>query len=150
MYDYHISSNKNPFQFGQVKLLHPECQVEQYIFCKVFVSNITLRICWRCIYSFQSNRRFFEELSDENNWNVALGEHNQYRLDVGEQIIKPEQFFVYPEFLPHETSQYFKLLQWLSVYSVLLCIMYLLVADLFIGKSGFTRSLTHTRHNFRR
>lgn len=47
---------------------------------------------------------FFEELAVEDNWNVVLGEHNQYLKDLGEQIIKPESFFLHPGFLPHVTN----------------------------------------------
>ncbi|XP_045173935.2 mast cell tryptase-like [Mercenaria mercenaria] len=47
---------------------------------------------------------FFDDLSVENNWNVVLGEHNQYLRDIGEQIIKPERFFIHPGFKPHETN----------------------------------------------
>ncbi|XP_053375248.1 granzyme K-like [Mercenaria mercenaria] len=45
-----------------------------------------------------------DDLSVESKWNVVLGEHNQYLTDVGEQIIKPERFFVHPGFKPDETN----------------------------------------------
>lgn len=47
---------------------------------------------------------FFATLATEENWNVVLGEHNQYLKDIGEQIIKPKKFFIHPEFKPHETN----------------------------------------------
>ncbi|XP_052248525.1 tryptase beta-2-like isoform X2 [Dreissena polymorpha] len=46
---------------------------------------------------------FFKELQDVNNWNVVLGEHNQYLPDLGEQVIKPEKFFIHPGFQPFST-----------------------------------------------
>lgn len=45
-------------------------------------------------------------MKNVNDWNVVLGEHNQYLRDVGEQIKKPQQFFVHPEFKPYVTGQY--------------------------------------------
>ncbi|KAL4223097.1 Tryptase beta-2 [Mactra antiquata] len=47
---------------------------------------------------------FIEGMDDVNSWDVVVGEHNQYLRDLGEQKIKPAQFFVHPDFKPHESG----------------------------------------------
>ena len=37
-------------------------------------------------------------MSKEENWDVVLGEYNQYLKEDEEQIIKPEKFFVHPQY----------------------------------------------------
>ena len=49
--------------------------------------------------------RFFPDMDKPEDWEIVLGEHNQFILDKGEQTAFVEKLFVHPEWQPHETCK---------------------------------------------
>ena len=56
------------------------------------------------IFLYRHNR-FFPNMDNPEDWEVILGEHNQYVKDVGEQTVYIEKVFIHPEWKPHETCK---------------------------------------------